>query len=77
MAVFGEKDYQQLLVVKQLVRDLNFPIAILAGPTAREADGLAMSSRNVYLNAQERAIAPQLYAVLQDMRTDLASGSSH
>ncbi len=73
IAVFGEKDYQQLLVVKQLVRDLNFPIAILAGPTAREPDGLAMSSRNVYLNAQERTIAPQLYAVLQDMRTDLAS----
>lgn len=74
IAVFGEKDYQQLLVVKRLVRDLNFPIAILPGPTAREPDGLAMSSRNVYLDPQERAVAPQLYAVLKDMRADLAAG---
>ncbi len=74
MAVFGEKDYQQLLVVKQLVRDLNFPVAILPGPVMREADGLAMSSRNVYLNAGERAAAPQLYAILTDMAKDLAAG---
>jgi pantoate--beta-alanine ligase len=74
IAIFGEKDYQQLLVVQQLVRDLNFPIAIVPGPIVREADGLAMSSRNVYLSAEERAIAPQLYAVLKDMAEDLAQG---
>lgn len=74
IAIFGEKDYQQLLVIKQLVRDLNFPIAIVPAPIVREADGLAMSSRNVYLDAEERAIAPQLYAVLVDMAQDLAAG---
>ncbi len=74
MAIFGEKDYQQLLVVKQLVRDLNFPVAIVPGPIMRETDGLAMSSRNVYLNAEERAAAPQLYAILMDMAKDLAAG---
>ncbi len=74
IALFGEKDYQQLLVVQQLVRDLNFPIAIVPGPIVREADGLAMSSRNVYLDAEDRAIAPQLYAVLVDMAQDLAAG---
>jgi pantoate--beta-alanine ligase len=74
VAVFGEKDYQQLLVVKQLVRDLNFPIHIVPGPIMREADGLAMSSRNVYLDPRERAAAPQLYAVLTDAAKDLADG---
>ena len=74
MAVFGEKDYQQLLVIKKLVRDLNFPIAIIPAPIMREADGLAMSSRNVYLNTQERVAAPHLYAVLQDMAKDLSAG---
>jgi pantoate--beta-alanine ligase len=74
VAVFGEKDYQQLLVVKRLVRDLNFPISILPAPIMRETDGLAMSSRNVYLDADERALAPQLYDVLADMGADLASG---
>ena len=70
MAVFGEKDYQQLLVIKKLVRDLNFPVAIIPAPIMREADGLAMSSRNVYLNSEERVAAPHLYAVLQDMAKD-------
>jgi pantoate--beta-alanine ligase len=74
VAVFGEKDYQQLLVVKKLVRDLNFPVTIVPGPIMREPDGLAMSSRNVYLNAQERVAAPHLYGVLQDMARDLAAG---
>lgn len=73
-AIFGEKDYQQLLVIKRLVRDLSFPITIIPAPIVREADGLAMSSRNVYLDAAERAVAPQLYAVLSDMAQDLASG---
>jgi pantoate--beta-alanine ligase len=74
MAVFGEKDYQQLLVIKKLVRDLNFPVAIIPGPIMREADGLAMSSRNVYLNTQERVAAPHVYAVLKDMAKDLSAG---
>jgi pantoate--beta-alanine ligase len=74
IAIFGEKDYQQLLVVKQLVKDLNLPINIIGAPSVREADGLAMSSRNVYLDASERAIAPQLYAVLADMAADLSGG---
>lgn len=76
IAVFGEKDYQQLLVIQRLVKDLNFPIAILPAPIMRETDGLAMSSRNVYLDASERAVAPQLYGVLADMSADLVSGRS-
>ncbi len=74
IAIFGEKDYQQLLVVKRLVKDLNFPIAIVPAPIFREKDGLAMSSRNVYLDPGERSIAPQLFAVMSDMGTDLAAG---
>ncbi len=74
LAVFGEKDYQQLLVVKRMVKDMAFPITILPGPIVRERDGLAMSSRNVYLDPKERSIAPQLYAILRDVAADLASG---
>ncbi len=74
LAVFGEKDYQQLLVVKRMVKDMAFPISILPGPIVRERDGLAMSSRNVYLDPKERSISPQLYAVLRDVAADLASG---
>ena len=75
-AVFGEKDYQQLLVVKRLVRDLNLPIEILAVPIAREADGLAMSSRNAYLSPAERLVAGRMNQVLEDAIVRLNQGDS-
>jgi pantoate--beta-alanine ligase len=64
-AMFGEKDYQQLLVVRRLVRDLSLPVEIVGAPTLREGDGLAMSSRNAYLGADERKIAGALNAILK------------
>jgi len=66
IAMFGEKDYQQLLVVKRLVRDLGLPTEIIGVPTLRESDGLAMSSRNAYLSAEERRVAGRLNAILKD-----------
>jgi pantoate--beta-alanine ligase len=74
VAVFGEKDYQQLLVIKQLVRDLNIPVQIVSGPIVREADGLALSSRNFYLSAAERKTAPILHQVLSEVAAALANG---
>lgn len=74
VAAFGRKDYQQLAVVRYLVRDLAFPIELLAGETVREADGLAMSSRNRYLSATERAIAPEIHRTLLAMRDALRAG---
>ena len=75
VAVFGEKDYQQLTVIKRLVQDLSLPIDIVACPTAREEDGLALSSRNQYLTDEERALAPRLFATLQGIGNDLESGN--
>ncbi|MEO5627175.1 MAG: pantoate--beta-alanine ligase [Dokdonella sp.] len=68
VAVFGQKDYQQLLVIRRLSRDLGYPTEIVSGPIVREANGLAMSSRNQYLSAEERSQAGVIYATLQWMR---------
>ncbi|HEV2898196.1 MAG TPA: pantoate--beta-alanine ligase [Pseudaminobacter sp.] len=75
-AFFGEKDFQQLHVVKRMVRDLDIPIAVVACPTVREADGLALSSRNVRLSPAERAIASRLPSVLLETAERLARGSA-
>ncbi len=74
VAVFGEKDYQQLCVIRQMVRDLNLPLAIHGVPTVREKNGLALSSRNAYLSAQERAAAPALCAAIRDVAEAVADG---
>ncbi len=74
VAVFGEKDFQQLAVIRRLVRDLNLPVEILGGPTARAEDGLALSSRNAYLTDAERAVAPRLKAALDDVLGSLRAG---
>ncbi len=74
LAVFGQKDWQQLLVVRRLVRELDMPLEILAGPIVREPDGLAMSSRNRYLNGRQRARATELHATLQWMHDSFVEG---
>jgi len=68
LAVFGQKDFQQLKVIERMVRDLSLPVKVMSAPTLREADGLAMSSRNQYLSAQERSRAPLIHATLLQMR---------
>lgn len=75
VAVFGQKDYQQLLVVRALVRGLDLAVEILAGATVREADGLAMSSRNQYLSPEERAQAPALYRTLVEVAERVRGGA--
>jgi pantoate--beta-alanine ligase len=73
-AVFGEKDYQQLCVIQQMVRDLNLPLEIIPAPTVREADGLAMSSRNRYLSADERGRAVTINHVIMDVAAAVRAG---
>jgi pantoate--beta-alanine ligase len=73
LAVFGAKDYQQLVVIRRMARDLCLPVEIIGSPTVREHDGLAMSSRNRFLSAEERARAPELYRALCEAGAALES----
>lgn len=74
IAVFGEKDFQQLAIIRKMVNDLNMPVKVMSLATVREPDGLAMSSRNGYLTADERAVAPVLYQTLEQVREGLLAG---
>ncbi len=76
VAIFGKKDYQQLAIIKQLVRDLSFDIQLIGGPIVRAEDGLALSSRNQYLTETERAAAPELHKAVHDLAVKLQSGSA-
>jgi pantoate--beta-alanine ligase len=76
VAVFGEKDYQQLCVVRQMVRDLDLAVEIVAGPTVREADGLAMSSRNAYLTPEQRARAPAMHRAITQVAARMRNGET-
>ena len=76
IAIFGEKDYQQLRIINQLVKDIDVPVKVLGIPTIREEDGLAMSSRNSYLSDKEREIAPELYQTLNELKEKIEAGDS-
>lgn len=76
VAVFGAKDAQQSIIIRRMVRDLNVPVTVQVEPTIREADGLAMSSRNRYLSADERAAAPKLYEALRAVQARAAAGET-
>ena len=76
IAIFGEKDYQQLLIIKRLVRDLNIPVEIVGGAIVRENDGLALSSRNAYLSDAERETAPLLRAAIHQAAQQMAAGDA-
>ncbi len=75
-AYFGQKDYQQLLVIERMIRDLDMPVEIVACPTVREADGLAISSRNEYLTPEQRSAAPAIYQALQKGAEAVRGGAS-
>lgn len=77
VAVFGQKDFQQQLVIRRMVEDMHLPIRILSGPTARDEDGLALSSRNQYLTEEEREKAPALYAALSRVEQALHDGKEN
>ena len=74
VAIFGEKDFQQLTVIRRMVLDLCLPVEIIGAPTVRDSDGLAMSSRNQYLSATERSVAPRIYQALQAAAQRLSAG---
>lgn len=74
IAVFGDKDYQQLQVIRTMARDLHLPVKVIGAPIMREKDGLALSSRNVYLSPAERSAAPVLYAALKESAKAIAAG---
>jgi pantoate--beta-alanine ligase len=74
IAIFGEKDFQQLCLIQTMVRDLNIPVEIIGAKTIRDEDGLAMSSRNLYLTAKERKIAPLLYKVISQVAKNVRNG---
>lgn len=75
IAIFGEKDFQQLTVLRQMVRDLDMPLKLIGAPTKRDTDGLALSSRNAYLSLAERKIAPALYSVISALGEDVVNGA--